>query len=101
MELRLKIPYERGIKIMSTRQTIARLLRAAHLHMNSPLNVAAFVMFPTSIKAVFHSAKKTEQIENSSKCLRRLNTIVQYQKTEQKKLAGKKVENFQLSWLIF
>ena len=33
--------------------------------------------------------------------MRSLNTIVQYQKTEQKNLAEKKVENFQLSWRIF
>ena len=33
--------------------------------------------------------------------MRTLNTIVQYQKIEQKKLAQKKVENFQLSRRTF
>ena len=33
--------------------------------------------------------------------MRSLNTIAQYQKTEQKNLAEKKVEDFQLYWQIF
>ena len=52
----------------------------------------------SGLKAVFHSAKKSEQIEkfyqNFYKYMRSLKTIVQYQKTEQKKLAEKKLKIF-------
>ena len=55
-------------------------------------------------KAVFHSAKKSEQTENSTKCMRSLITTVQYQKTKQRKLAEKNSWKFStfladfLSW---
>ena len=64
-----------------------------------------FKILDLAVKAVFHSAKKSEQdwkfCQDFAECMRSLNTIEQYQKTEQKKLAEKKVENFQLSWQIF
>ena len=64
-----------------------------------------FKILDLAVKAVFHSAKKSEQdwkfCQDFPECIRSLNTIEQYQKTEQKKLAEKKVENFQLSWQIF
>ena len=56
------------------------------------------------IKTIFHSAKKSEQTENSAKIFlsdAQFKDDCAISENRAEKVGGKKVENIQLSWRIF